>query len=167
MAYALLASVPPVFGLYSSFYPVLIYFIFGTSKHISLGLCAPSVLLVFTFKFIVTCVCKAFEDVSVSMIRWSKRKAVKNTTVYFPSVGTYAVMSVMIGGVTERLAPDSNFLEPGGVNDTLILNVTLRDAERVRVAAAVTLLSGLFQVHYLSHSKKRLSLPQNVLGLSH
>lgn len=56
-------------------------------------------------------------------------------------------MSVMIGGVTERLAPDSNFMEPSGANNSLILNVTLRDEERVRVAAAVTVLSGLFQVH--------------------
>ncbi|XP_018530609.1 solute carrier family 26 member 6 [Lates calcarifer] len=96
MAYALLASVPPVFGLYSSFYPVLIYFIFGTSKHIS--------------------------------------------------VGTYAVMSVMIGGVTDRLAPDSNFIIWDNVTNSSIVDAVSRDAERVRVAAAVTFMSGLFQI---------------------
>ncbi|KAI3357252.1 hypothetical protein L3Q82_015701 [Scortum barcoo] len=96
MAYALLAAVPPVFGLFSSFYPVLVYFIFGTSKHIS--------------------------------------------------VGTYAVMSVMIGGVTERLAPDSNFMIWDNVTNSSIVDIISQDAERVRVAAAVTFLSGIFQI---------------------
>ncbi|KAI4874538.1 hypothetical protein NFI96_029013 [Prochilodus magdalenae] len=96
MAYALLASVPPVFGLYSSFYPILIYFIFGTSKHIS--------------------------------------------------VGTYAVMSVMIGSVTERLAPDSDFITPGNDSNSSIIDIMARDNERVKIAAAVTFLSGIFQL---------------------
>ncbi|KAJ8370166.1 hypothetical protein SKAU_G00101940 [Synaphobranchus kaupii] len=96
MAYALLAAVPPVFGLYSSFYPILVYFIFGTSRHIS--------------------------------------------------VGTYAVMSVMIGGVTERLAPDSDFMLWNNETNGSVVDMVSRDAERVRVAAAVTCLSGLFQI---------------------
>ncbi|XP_057685938.1 solute carrier family 26 member 6 [Corythoichthys intestinalis] len=96
MAYALLAAVPPVFGLYTSFYPVLIYFIFGTSKHIS--------------------------------------------------IGTFAVISVMLGGVTERLAPDSAFMMWDNLTNSTVLNVADRDAERIRVATAVTLLTGLFQI---------------------
>ncbi|XP_023087565.2 solute carrier family 26 member 6 isoform X2 [Piliocolobus tephrosceles] len=88
LAYALLAGLPPVFGLYSSFYPVFVYFLFGTSRHIS--------------------------------------------------VGTFAVMSVMVGSVTESLAPQT-------LNDSPV-NETTRDANPVQVASTLSVLVGLFQV---------------------
>uniref|UniRef100_F7A8I9 Solute carrier family 26 member 6 n=1 Tax=Xenopus tropicalis TaxID=8364 RepID=F7A8I9_XENTR len=93
LAYALLAGVPPVYGLYSSFFPVLLYAIFGTSRHIS--------------------------------------------------PGTFAVISVMVGSVTESLVPSELYTLPG--NETLI-NITARDNDRVAVASALTFLVGLFQI---------------------
>ncbi|XP_049441316.1 solute carrier family 26 member 6, like [Epinephelus fuscoguttatus] len=96
LAYALLASVPAVFGLYSSLYPALIYFFFGTSRHIS--------------------------------------------------IGTFTVLSIMVGSVTERLAPDTDFLIANGTNITAEVNISARDSYRVQVAAATTVLGGLFQV---------------------
>ncbi|KAK2862068.1 hypothetical protein Q5P01_001601 [Channa striata] len=96
MAYALLASLPPVFGLYTSFYPALIYFFFGTSRHIS--------------------------------------------------IGTFTVLSIMVGSITERLAPDADFLISNGTNITAEVDITARDSYRVQVAAATTVLAGLIQV---------------------
>ncbi|XP_061618867.1 chloride anion exchanger-like isoform X3 [Phyllopteryx taeniolatus] len=37
LAYCLLASLPPWYGLFSAFFPVVIYFFLGTSRHISAG----------------------------------------------------------------------------------------------------------------------------------
>ncbi len=37
MAYALLAGVPAIYGIYTSIFPVIVYCIFGPSKHISMG----------------------------------------------------------------------------------------------------------------------------------
>ncbi|QOY36557.1 SulP family inorganic anion transporter [Anaerobacillus isosaccharinicus] len=48
MAYALLAGLPPVIGLYASTIPLLIYALFGTSKHLAVGPVAIVSLLVLT-----------------------------------------------------------------------------------------------------------------------
>ncbi|KAF0039198.1 hypothetical protein F2P81_009682 [Scophthalmus maximus] len=92
LAYAMLAAVPPVYGLYSSFYPVLLYTFFGTSRHIS--------------------------------------------------VGTFAVMSLMIGGVAVREAPDDmfNVLPANASNMSATVDTEARDARRVQVAVMLTTL---------------------------
>lgn len=39
MAYALLAKLPPEYGLYTSFVGFLLYWAFATSKDITIGVC--------------------------------------------------------------------------------------------------------------------------------
>jgi hypothetical protein len=46
LAYAILARLPPQMGLYTAFFPVILYFILGTSKQLSIGPDALSSLLV-------------------------------------------------------------------------------------------------------------------------
>ncbi|NXA59208.1 S26A6 protein, partial [Mohoua ochrocephala] len=117
LAYALLAGLPPVTGLYSSFYPVFLYFFFGTSRHNSVGELRDQVLVP-TLGFL--------------------------PTLYLFS-GPFAVISVMIGSLTESLVPSENFLESvNGSNATV--NEELRDAARVELVATITVLTGIFQV---------------------
>lgn len=48
MAYAMIAGMPPVYGLYSALIPPLVYTIFGTSRHIAIGPVALDSLFVMT-----------------------------------------------------------------------------------------------------------------------
>lgn len=48
IAYAMLAGLPPVMGLYASTVPLIVYALFGTSRHLGVGPIAVISLLVFT-----------------------------------------------------------------------------------------------------------------------
>ncbi|NWZ10785.1 S26A6 protein, partial [Agelaius phoeniceus] len=112
LAYALLAGLPPVTGLYSSFYPVFLYFFFGTSRHNSVEVLVPTLGSL--------------------------------PTLYLFS-GPFAVISVMIGSLTESLMPSENFLVSiNGSNATV--DEEMRDAARVELVATITVLTGIFQV---------------------
>ncbi|MBN3298402.1 S26A5 protein, partial [Amia calva] len=61
--------------------------------------------------------------------------------------GTFAVISLMIGGVVVREAPDSAFeiAATNGSNSSVIFDTDARDARRVQVAVALTFLVGIIQ----------------------
>lgn len=56
------------------------------------------------------------------------------------------MLSIMVGSVTERLAPDIDFIKTNVTNISAEVDVTARDSYRVQVAAATTVLGGLIQV---------------------
>lgn len=62
MAYGLLAGVSPSAGLYMAFFPTLVYFVFGTSRHISVG--TLSVVSVMTLQIVQNYASPIFETVS-------------------------------------------------------------------------------------------------------
>lgn len=52
MAYAMLANVPPVVGIYMAFFPVIVYAFLGTSRHISMGSYKMKIKKFFFLKFL-------------------------------------------------------------------------------------------------------------------
>lgn len=51
----------------------------------------------------------------------------------------------MIGSVTEKLAPDGNFIV-NGTNGTESVDLDARNAYRVQIACSLTVLTGIIQV---------------------
>ncbi|XP_044042954.1 chloride anion exchanger-like isoform X1 [Siniperca chuatsi] len=91
LAFSLLASLPPSYGLYTAFFPMLTYFFLGTSRHIS--------------------------------------------------VGSFPVLSLMVGAVVTRLVPDDG--PPANITG---FDGLTQDQQRVLVASSVTFLMGIFQL---------------------
>jgi len=66
MGYALLANLPPVVGIYMAFFPVLMYTIFGTSRHNSMGMSVRGMASNISFVVVVVVV----QELSLSFRLW-------------------------------------------------------------------------------------------------
>lgn len=111
IAYSLLAGLQPIYSLYTSFFANLIYFLMGTSRHVS--------------------------------------------------VGIFSLLCLMVGQVVDRelllagFDPAQDGPGPGDNSSTLNASVTTlalglqdcgRDCYAIRVATALTLVAGIYQV---------------------
>nr|XP_039254879.1 sulfate transporter-like isoform X2 [Styela clava] len=111
LAYGLLATLPPIVGIYVSFFPVILYPIFGTSRHISMG--------------------------------------------------TFAVISILISGVLDQRVPasfcgdhqsilnisSSNSTDSFLNESTTVICHKLYQARKVEVASALAVSVGLLQTY--------------------
>ncbi|XP_068598912.1 solute carrier family 26 member 9-like [Brachionichthys hirsutus] len=96
MAFALLASLPPVNGLYSSFFPLIPYFFMGTAHQM-----VP---------------------------------------------GTFAVLSIMVGIVCLRLAPESDFSHFNATLNATVVDRHLMDDVRLGISGTLACLTAIIQV---------------------
>ncbi|XP_067096453.1 solute carrier family 26 member 9-like [Osmerus mordax] len=96
MAFALLASLPPVNGLYSSFFPLIPYFFMGTAHQM-----VP---------------------------------------------GTFAVLSIMVGMVCLRLAPESDFSHFNSTINATVLDEEQMNQVRLGISATLACLTAVIQM---------------------
>ncbi|XP_076023060.1 solute carrier family 26 member 9-like [Genypterus blacodes] len=96
MAFALLANLPPVNGLYSSFFPLIPYFFMGTAHQM-----VP---------------------------------------------GTFAVLSIMVGMVCLRLAPESQFSHFNTTLNTTVVDIERMNEVRLGISGTLACLTAIIQI---------------------
>lgn len=98
MAYGILALVTPEVGLYMAFFPVLVYFLLGTSRHASLGTFA--VISIMVSKTVQT---HAYFPISADLLNATIKESANNnidlqppTEIYTP-LEVVTALSLMVG----------------------------------------------------------------------
>ncbi|XP_077971979.1 prestin-like isoform X2 [Styela clava] len=124
MAYALLANVSPVYGLYSCFFPVLLWFVFTTSKHTSIGTMA------------VVCL----------MIQNLVSKYVPETEIVSPYVNGSLSTEVEPGTVDQYFYTDEANMTTFDDAKYIADQTAAREEMKIQYASTATLLVGIMQI---------------------
>ncbi|KAF8567566.1 hypothetical protein P879_09559 [Paragonimus westermani] len=150
MAYGYLAGLKPINGLYTSFFPALTYFFFGTSRQISVA----DILAGLTMAILHIPQGMAYGYLAgLKPINGLYTSFFPALTYFFfgtsrqISVGTFSVVAMLSAEPVNRLATD---YFPSSMN--ISGNSTSTDLEQFRlvVAITVTILAGLIQVSQFS-----------------
>ncbi|XP_043488517.1 sulfate transporter-like [Polistes fuscatus] len=113
MAYAILGNVPSIVGIYMAFFPVLIYFLFGTSRHNSMGtfavICMMTGKVVVTYSSVENSMNNSTQIDGVNIIR-SNMINHDYTPIQVATVVTFVVGLMQLGMYLLRLGVISSFL---------------------------------------------------------
>lgn len=120
LAYAMLASLPAVTGLYTAFVPILVYMAMGTSRHLSLG------------TFAVVCL----------MVGHVVEREIEHSTAP-TSAAPIPTLQTIEGSSGAGLLLSSIHKEEG--NSSFPTQQDLLDEKKLEVAVALSMLVGLFQ----------------------
>ncbi|XP_011695712.1 PREDICTED: solute carrier family 26 member 10-like isoform X4 [Wasmannia auropunctata] len=126
MAYAILGNVPPIVGIYMAFFPVLVYFFLGTSRHNSMGTFA--LVCMMTGKVVTTYSSPAVSTNNTSVENGTLISDVSHqySPVEVATVVTFTVAVIQLGMYVLRLGVISSLLA-----DSLVSGFTTAAAMHV------------------------------------
>ncbi|XP_061184538.1 prestin-like [Saccostrea echinata] len=128
MAYAMLSSLPPICGLYISFFGPLVYFFLGTSKHVSMG-CISVVSLM-----IGSVMDDATSDPTFSVQNTIITQNLTSHSILGPSEN----ISIFVGNNTE-FDSMTNVVQRSNVHPSI-------DSFKIEIASALSLVSGVVMI---------------------
>ena len=137
MAYAVLAGVPPIYGLYASVIPLMVYPIFGTSRHLAVGVMAIDMVIVSaglsqfadigTEEYIGLAIVTAMMVGVIQMLMGSARLGFVVNLLSRPVISGFTAAAALIIGVTQL----KNLLGMDIPSSPLIFELIARAATQV------------------------------------
>ena len=167
MAYAMLAGLPPIYGLYASTIPLVIYAIFGTSRQLAVGAVAMVALLISSgvgqlaelgsAEFIALSILLAFMVGVIQFLMGAFRLGFIVNFLSHPVIAGFTSAAAIIIGFSQLKHLLGINIPRGKVHETLIHVV--QNIELVNIPTFVLGTAGILMLFGIKKLKKRIPGP--------